>query len=196
MKEDNPVPSLFPTAYLPPVSYLLSFVQSNPVMEKQEHFVKQTYRNRCYICGPNGIQRLVVPVVHDDLYHMPVSEVRISYAEPWPKLHWRSIRTAYNNSPCFLYFEKEFEKVYENPPEKLFDLNLALFRLVLKCFQINKEIPFTNEYDPTFAGHDFRNAFSPNIRNEVPSYRQVFDDRHGFMTDVSCIDLLFNVGKI
>jgi len=196
MKEDSAIQSLYSTAYLPPVSYLLSFVQSNPLIEKQEHFVKQTYRNRCYICGPNGLQRLVVPVVHEDLYQTPVSEVRISYAEPWHKAHWRSIRTAYNNSPCFLYFEEEFEKIFAYPPEKLFDLNITLFNLILKSFQVKKEIQFTSDYDQVFEGQDLRNAFSPDVRNNVPPYRQVFDDRHGFMTDVSCIDLLFNVGKI
>jgi hypothetical protein len=196
--ENCPVQFLFSTAYLPPVSYLQSCKAADKIkVESKEHFIKQTYRNRCYIYGPNGKQALVIPVRHENLFRIPVDEVRISNVTAWNKIHWKSINSAYRNSPFFEYFEESFLEVFENPPELLFDFNMTLLKKLLHCFGIKKEILFTDVYTSIPAdSKDLRGTFHPKITIEnTEPYHQVFSDRHGFISDLSSIDLLFNSGK-
>lgn len=157
--------------------------------------MKQSYRNRCYIYGPNGRQSLVIPVEHENLFRIPISEVKISYESRWNHIHWKSLCTAYRNSPYFEYFEDDFQNIYLNPPKLLFDFNLALLKMILKIFQIKKEIHFSESFEKDTNAEDFRNHFHPkkNIA-EIPEYYQVFKERFGFINDLSCIDLLFNAG--
>jgi len=97
--------TLFPIAYLPPVSYVALCCRSGTILlEKHEHYVKQSLRNRALIYGANGILPLIIPVRHDGLATLPVHEVRIDYSTPWQKIHWRSITSAYRNSAFFEYY--------------------------------------------------------------------------------------------
>ncbi len=164
------------------------------ILEKHEHFIKQTYRNRCYVCGPNGKQLLVIPLQHENLFRIPICDVRISYNEPWNKIHWKTICTSYRNAPFFEYFEDEFQKIYENKTEFLFDFNLILLEKVFSLFKMKKNFHFTEKYDKAPASYtDLRNSFHPkNESKQVVPYHQVFSERQGFFNDVSCIDLLFN----
>src|SRR2546423_10173185 len=112
---------LFSTAYLPPVSYFISLLQSTKIIfEKHEHYVKQTYRNRALICTANGIHPLIIPVVHDGLYSQPIHKVKISYETDWQKIHWRTITSSYRRSPYFEFFEDELKPLYEKNVELLF----------------------------------------------------------------------------
>ncbi|MBK7429849.1 MAG: WbqC family protein [Bacteroidetes bacterium] len=98
---------LFSTAYLPPASYILQAIKAGSItIEAHEHFVKQSYRSRCSIYGPNGKQDLIIPIVHEKLYEVPIKEVKIANDSRWQKIHWRSIEAAYKNSPYFEFYEK------------------------------------------------------------------------------------------
>lgn len=192
------MPLLFSISYLPPLSYLQACLTDDEIIiDQHEHFVKQTYRNRCNIYGPNGKQVLIIPVVHEDLYRIPIKEVNISFDSNWNKIHWRSITSAYRNSPFFEFYEDKFQKIFENPPEKLFEFNFTLINLIFECFKIKKKISLTADYKKNPEGLiDMRNAFHPKKENvSFDSYHQVFSDRHGFLNDLSCIDYLFNKGK-
>jgi len=190
---------IFPICYFPPISYIQKFLESEEVIiDQYEHFIKQTFRNRTYIYGPNGKQALIIPVVHKNLFRTPMKDVRISYDSPWNKIHWKSICAAYRNSPFFEYFEEELEKKFINPGEYLFEFNYELLLLLLRFFKIEKEISFAHTYQKEYEdSEDFRIFFVPGKDvSQIQPYRQVFSDRHGFMNDLSCIDLLFNAGKI
>jgi hypothetical protein len=191
--------TIFPICYLPPISYIQKLLQSEKIIIDQfEHFSKQNFRNRCYIYGPNGKQLLVIPVVHKNLFRTSIKDVRISYDSPWNKIHWKSICAAYRNSPFFEFYEDDLEKHFLNPGEYLFEFNYQLLLLVLRFFKIRKEISFTQSYQKEYSGEeDLRNFFHPGKDQlNIQSYTQVFSDKHGFINDLSCIDLLFNTGKI
>jgi hypothetical protein len=186
---------LLSTAYLPPISYIEQcLVSGKIILESQEHYVKQTYRNRANIYGANGMLSLIIPVQHENLAETPIKDVKISYDTPWQQTHWRSIISAYRNSPYFEYYEHDFEPFYQKQFETLFDFNTELFRLIFSLLKAEVEISFTSAYEKIPAGvNDLRNAFSPEkrSRNQI-EYRQVFFEKHGFISDLSIIDRLFN----
>jgi hypothetical protein len=190
---------LLPTAYLPPINYISECLNSETVfIEAFETYTKQTCRNHCIIAGPNGIQQLTVPVNKVDGNHTLTKDIRISYFQDWQKMHWRSIETAYNNSPFFLYYRDYFEPFFSKKTHFLIDLNLSLFEVIFNILRIEKETEFTEQYDrnPRFA-IDRRNVFGSKksfIVHPAKEYTQVFRNKSGFITNLSIIDLIFNLG--
>jgi len=189
---------LLSTAYLPPIYYLSEILDSDTILiEKHENFVKQSYRNRCDIVTANGKLSLSIPLIKQVDKEL-ISEKKISYAENWQKQHWRAISSAYKNSPYFEFFEDDFKPFYEHKFEFLFDFNSQLLKTILHILRVKKTILFTEEYQSS-ANHimDLRSLSDINkTANEAKqkSYYQVFDDKHGFLPNLSCIDALFNVG--
>eukprot|EP01132_Coremiostelium_polycephalum_P012723 gene12723-15550_t len=119
-------PAIFPLFYLPAVSYFsaLDANNFNFLIEKHEHFPKQTYRNRARIASPNGSLDLYVPVVKGSKFHTVIKDVKISYDFKWQRLHWLSLQTSYRNSAYFEYYEDEISSFYSKKFEFLFDYNL------------------------------------------------------------------------
>lgn len=188
---------LLTTAYMPSVLYIKEIIKYDTIeIEVHEHFVKQTYRNRCEIIGANGKQILSIPLVKQADKEL-ISNKRISYAENWQQQHWRSITSAYKNSPYFEYFEDEFRFFYENKFELLLDYNTQILKTFLKILRLKKEIVFTKQFEKNpIMVVDARHLSSPKfIDLELPkSYYQVFSDKHGFTPNLSCLDALFNIG--
>jgi hypothetical protein len=191
--------AIFPIFYIPPVSYFSSLKQCdyNFKLEIQEHFPKQTYRNRASIYSPNGTLDLMVPVIKGSKVHTKVKDVRISDEYKWQRLHWKSFESCYRNSAYFEYYEAEFSKFFTTKYEFLFDLNIELLQWLLKQLKINLELQYTEEYFKVYEqGLDFRSNFP--VKNKVndanKQYFQVFDDRGGFKPNLSIVDLLFNQG--
>lgn len=187
---------LFSTAYLPPISYINECLRSEKIiLDGHEHYIKQTYRNRANICGANGLLPLIIPVQHENLFQIPISEVKISYETQWQKIHWRSITSAYRNSPYFEFYEDEFAPHYLKRTETLFEFNLELLKKIFSLLKAEVGITFTSSYEKNPEGvNDLRNHFSPENRiANQESYRQVFSERFGFINDLSIVDKLFNL---
>lgn len=186
-------------AYFPPAGYLREAMRAENIrIEAFETYPKQTYRNRCLIGGPNGLQTLVVPVVKPDGNRTKTKDVRISAHEPWQKIHRRSIETAYNNSPFFLYYQDYFTPVFEKRFEFLIDLDMAILEALFRLFGITAPLSLTVSFEREYPDdQDLRflsekkTIFSEDL---LPPYPQVFDTRHGFIPGLSAIDLLFNLG--
>lgn len=190
---------LLSTAYLPPVSWMKEAMHAKSVLiEAYETYPKQSYRNRCRIGTANGIQSLSIPVNKPNGRNTITKDIEIFYGESWQRLHWRSIHAAYSNSPYYLYYQDELIKFYEKKYRFLIDFNLEILNAILNMMKLQFEIELTKEFihQPSDI-KDLRNNFSPKNPidpHQFTSYHQVFEDRHGFMADLSVIDLLFNEG--
>ena len=196
---------LLSLAYLPPVAWCsVAWKTETVALEAAEHYQKSSLRNRCYIAGPNGIQRLSIPLVKGKHQQTPIREVRISYDEPWQRQHWRSIKTAYGNAPFFEHFADQLSRFYERPYPFLFDFNLDLLQFIFQeKLGWQGRFVLTDTYHPPHdfsGGTDFRSAFSAE-QDEWPSsfqprrYAQVFMEKSGFIPNLSLLDLLFCCGK-
>lgn len=186
---------LLSTAYLPSIHYFKKIVSAEKVfIEKYEHFVKQSYRNRCHILGANGVQVLSVPLVNTHKKIL-ISEKKIAYKQNWQRQHWRSIESAYRNSPFFIYYADELKVFYENKFEFLFEYNTQLLRTLLLLLKLNKEIHFTENFEEEVKD-DLRDIISIKEQDtlDLIPYTQVFSNKHGFQANLSIIDLLFNKG--
>lgn len=185
--------------YLPTTSYFHAITQNdgNIVLDKYEHFPKQTYRNRTKIATANGILELIIPIQHGRKEHIPMKDVKINYDHAWQRLHWLSIQTAYRSSPYFEYYEDDFRPFYESKYEFLFDFNLGQLELILKCLKLKRSIEFTASFQKSYESIDYRNLIHPKKESVFISpkpYYQIFEDRNGFIPDLSILDLIFNQG--
>ena len=191
--------AVLPMFYLPPVEYFAELNIYNPdfLIERHEHFPKQTYRNRANIYSPDGLLTLVVPVVKGSKTHTSVKDVKISYDFNWQRLHWLSLQGCYRRSAYFEYYEDEFAIFYEAKEVFLFDLNEKLLRMLLKLLKINAHIKYTYTYEAHYSHlKDFRESIHPKKLSQFRQkpYYQLFEDRHGFLKNLSIVDLLFNQG--
>ncbi|MBO9675479.1 MAG: WbqC family protein [Sphingobacteriaceae bacterium] len=192
--------AILPLFYLPPVGYfsLLQNLGEDFLIEKHEHFVKQTYRNRASIYSPNGKLDITVPVVKGAKVHTKMKDVRISYGFNWQRLHWLSLESCYRSSAYFEFYEDELSHFYTKKFEFLFDYNLSLLEWLNKKLKWNKSFGVTSEYlDDVKPELDFRSAMNPKKQEDIVNnkpYYQVFEDRHQFLRNLSIVDLLFNQG--
>lgn len=190
---------LLPAFYLPPVSYFQVIQQSDQplLIERFEHFPKQTYRTRAKIATANGVLNLIVPIIHGRKDHVPMKDTRINHDFNWQRLHWLSIQTAYRSSAYFEFYEDDFIRFYEQKHDFLFDFNLEQLQLILKCLKINRSLELTDAYSSRVEPVDYREVIHPKkpfLEQEPKPYYQVFEDKHGFLPDLSIVDLLFNQG--
>ncbi len=189
---------LLSISYLPPISYIAACVQSEKIIiEKHEHYIKQTHRNRALIFGANGILPLIIPVRHENLFSIPIHEVRLATGTRWQQVHWKSIVSAYRNSAFFEFFEEDFAGLYQQKFDTLFEFDMEFLKMIFRFLKAGVEVSFTSMYEKdAHPVHDLRNMFDamqPGQPSEI-RYRQVFSDHHGFISNLSVIDLLFNEG--
>lgn len=190
---------LHPT-YFPSISHFTALVQAEKlIFEIEDNFQKQTNRNRTYIYSPNGIQLLNIPIKHSKLNRQKTKEIRIENDFDWQKQHFKSLESAYRSSPFFEYFEDDIRPIFEKKQDFLLDLNFKTLEVISKCLRMKFNFETTTEFfqetDPK-EFLDFRFLTNGKKDSSVfEAYPQVFDDKHGFINNLSVLDLLFNEGK-
>lgn len=190
--------------YLPGIQYMSKFLQYESVwIEQHENYLKGSYRNRAYLAGPNGVLRLSIPLRKGKNEQQNIREVEIAYDEPWLSQHWSGIQSAYGNAPYFLYYADAFQPLYEQQENSLFDFNLKLLKLIIELLGIAPNYQFTHSFQATTDPHklDFRNGIFPkkhrqkkDLHFQPAHYRQVFEEKNGFLPNLSILDLLFCAG--
>ena len=194
---------LLSSPYLPPVQYFAHLQSAEQVwIEQYDHYQKQTYRNRCVIAAPDGPLSLTVPIEKPNTQKAFMRDIRISDHGNWRHLHWNAIESAYNHTPFFEYYKDDFRPFYEKKFDFLVDYNEQLCQLVCQLIDIDTSFLRTESYvaEPSNTIIDLRDAIHPKkevmddaLFSAVPYY-QVFQERLGFLPNLSIIDLLFNMG--
>lgn len=187
---------LLPIFYLPPISWFAVFLkdENEVVLEQFENFPKQTYRNRANIYGANGRLSLIIPTLHTGKRVM--KETEISHRENWQQLHWKSIKTAYQRSPYFEFYEEKLQKIFEFKTDSLIEFNLNALKIIQDILKTEKAYSLNNDYVKIPLEENYREKFSAKNETEfeMEKYYQTFSDKLGFEKDLSILDLICNKG--
>lgn len=184
--------------YFPSISHYVAMANADSVtLEMEDNFQKQTNRSRMYLYSPNGLQVLNIPIKHSKDANQKTKDVRIENDFDWQKQHLKSLEAAYRSSPFFEYFEDEINPIFTKKHTFLTDLNMETIAFVDKCLKMNLKTQKTSEYFhevPNFD--DYRSlANGKKDQSKLEPYTQVFGDKHGFINNLSILDLLFNEGR-
>ncbi len=202
---DTITTALLSTTYFGPVQWYQKLNRhTTSLIERHESFVKQTYRNRMVIATANGIQTLSIPVTHGE--SMLITDIRISDHANWRHVHWNALASAYGESAFFEYYQDDIRPFYEKKWEFLFDFNQAIMYKMAELLDIRPNIAYTENYikptEPCSTDRpvDYREAIRPkkplpDDYFEPREYYQVYGQRHGFIPNLSILDLLFNQGN-
>jgi hypothetical protein len=189
---------LFSTAYLPPVEYFSLISHTDEIyIEREENYIKQSYRNRCYILSSHDRQLLSVPVYLGSQHKTPLKEIRIDYSKRWQQVHLRALTAAYNSAPYFQFYFENIEKIISRKTDFLLDLNTELTQSVLDILKMKIKLTYTGDFDPEGSGdNDYRYILSPKKQSQFSAkeYRQVFGIDNHFVKGLSIVDLIFNMG--
>ena len=184
--------------YFPNIAHFVAMVKAKETtFEMDDNFLKQTYRNRTYIYGANGKLALNIPVIHSQKNRQKYRDVKIFNEENWQDVHWKSLLSAYRTSPFFEYYEDELKPLFTNKTESILNFNLKCFEVICDCLQLDLNTSKTKTYQKVVDQKtDFR--YLVNAKKEMPqqfkNYTQVFGEKHGFIPNLSILDLLFNEG--
>ncbi|MDB2350502.1 WbqC family protein [Flavobacteriaceae bacterium] len=187
-------PNYFPNIY----QFIQIIKAKNILFEVSDNYQKQTFRNRTYIYGANGKLGLFIPVIHTHKNRELFKDVKISYESNWMDLHLKSLQSAYRSSPYFEYFEDDFIKLYSEKEKFLVDFNIKCIKLISNLLDLDLDFKISNEYvEKTNDIIDLRDLSNARKEKkiETPKYIQVFESKHGYLNNLSILDLIFSEGK-
>lgn len=188
---------LHPT-YFPSVSHFACMIHAESLLfEVHDNYQKQTYRNRTNIYGANGKLSLSVPVIYSQKNRQLYRDIKISNESKWQALHWKSLLSAYRTSPFFEFYGDELAPLFHKEQVFLLDLNFECLEVIFDCLQLEFQYNKTPSYESKPSNClDFR--YLVNARkekeNKFEPYTQVFSNKHGYINNLSILDLLFNEG--
>ncbi|RED47550.1 WbqC family protein [Seonamhaeicola aphaedonensis] len=188
---------IHPTYFSSIAHFVVMLQADNVVFEVHDNFLKQTYRNRTYIYGANGRQTLNIPVVHSQKNRQKYKDVKIFNEEPWQANHWKSLLSAYRTSPFFEFYEDDIQPLFHQKTDYILDFNLKCFEVICDCLQLDLNVSESQSFEKIVEDKtDYRYLVNAKKEQSQPfdSYTQVFSNKHGFISNLSILDLLFNEG--
>jgi hypothetical protein len=190
--------ALLSTTYFGPVQWYQKLYRAECVeIEQWESFQKQTYRNRCLIATTNGIQALTIPIERGT--SPLIKDIRISDHGNWRHLHWNALQSAYGESPFFEYYQDDLLPFFNKRWTFLIDFNEDIRMKICELIDIQPHVSYTEGYISSPSFKDYRSAINPKHPEQDPDfvakpYYQVYQQKHGFLPNLSILDLLFNMG--
>lgn len=191
--------ALFIPTYFAPIAQYAAMYQAKEAIsfEMEDNFQKQTYRNRCAIYGANGKLALSIPVKHlASAGRKKTKDTLVENDFPWQQQHFKSLQSAYRSSPFFEFFEEDIQKIFSKSYKFLQDVNIDTHLFITDALELDSQFAKTTEYELTPTQADYRNlAIAKNgVAITMDNYVQMFDDKHGFIPNLSMLDLLFMEG--
>ena len=190
--------------YFPSVQYCSKWLMADEiVIEANENYQKGSYRNRFRIMNSYGEYELSIPLKKGKNERQSIRDVLISYGENWELQQWRAIKTAYGRSPFFEHYEHLIEPLFCKNHRYLFDLNLEILNALKTILDIDVTFSLSSDYLPKGENetYDIRDMIHPkphrakeDISFDPRRYEQVFASKHGFLENMSILDLLFCCG--
>lgn len=195
--------ALLSSTYFGPVQWYQKLNRYDTcLIEQHDHFVKQTYRNRCVIAATNGLQTLSIPVEKFEGAKCEMRDVRISDHANWRHQHWYALQSAYGESPFFEYYEDDIRPFFERKWDFLYDFNWEITLKMCELIDIMPCMRRTDSYElePLEGVIDFRETIRPKHPGrddefKPRTYYQVYQQKYGFQPNLSILDLLFNQGN-
>jgi len=190
---------LLSTVYFPPISWMALLVQNNgkATIENYETYSKQSFRNRFEIATSHGKMSLSVPVIKPLGNKTKINNIVIDYSENWQQVHWRSIKAAYQSSPFFIHYADDIEAIINQRYTYLYQMNEKIIKKLVVILGLEYQIKSTSDF-VTIGTHenDYRFLIHPKKKSMMASksYDQVFEEKNGFLADLSVLDLIFNLG--
>lgn len=197
IKDSNSI--LIHPPYFGSIAFYAALVKpKNIIFENEDNYQKQSYRNRMYIYGANGKLLLNIPIKHSkEGKHQKYKDVKIENDFPWQIQHWKSLESAYRTSPYFEYYEDEFRPLFTEKKTFLLDYNYQCMEVVNACLSLDVSYQKTVTFERILTDEkDLRNLINAKASNNVTltPYIQVFNEKFGFIPNLSILDLLFNEG--
>ena len=186
------VPTYFSSIH----QYSLMLKEDSILFEVHDNYQKQSYRNRCYISGPNGKQLLSIPIKHDSSEgRIKSKDIKVENDFPWQNQHFKALKVAYRSSPFFELLEEEISPIFAKKYKYLYDVNLDTLDFILETLEIKIPIQETSSYSNEYQ-NDYREIAHKKFQPEKPNkqYTQMFDEKNGFLKNLSILDLLFMEG--
>lgn len=188
---------LHPT-YFPSIETFVAIVSaSSVVFEICDNYQKQTYRNRCYIYAANGKLQLSVPVIYTQKNRQLYQDVQIANTYNWQDIHFKSLESAYRTSPFYEYYIDDLKPLFTKQYDSILEFNLACFEVICDALQLDITINKTTEFKKNHADNlDLRGLVNAkkDTAPQFDNYTQVFSSKHGYINNLSILDLLFNEG--
>ncbi|MBN4085205.1 WbqC family protein [Flavobacteriaceae bacterium AH-315-B10] len=188
---------LHPT-YFPNISHCVGIANAQSILfEVEDSYQKQTYRNRTTIYAANGALILSIPVVFTQKNRQKFRDVKIANDANWQSQHWKSLQSAYRTSPFFEFYEDELKPLFTKKEANLLDFNFKCLEVIFDCLQLDSTFTKTESYQKIIEDKtDLRHLVNTKQEQvqQFSNYTQVFNNKHGFLNNLSILDLLFNEG--
>lgn len=187
---------LHPT-YFPNVAHFVAALKSDTVyFEVCDNYQKQSYRNRTEIYGANGKLALTVPVRYSQKNRQLYKDVKIANEDNWQLQHLKSLESAYSMSPFFEFYIDDLMPLFQTQFDYILDLNLKCIEILVDSLQMDISMSKTKHFEKEpKSKKDYKPLVHRNFKaKNLEYYTQVFTEKHGFISNLSILDLLFNEG--